>query len=65
MKELEDRVQDHDGKIMAIFEAIRQLMIPPEMGKRKIGLTLRRSKSPMAEKVFGKMMEQRHVKRND
>ena len=34
---LERRYADHDEKIKKIFEAIRQLMIPPEEPKRKIG----------------------------
>ena len=37
LKELEERIQDHDEKIMAIFEAIRQLVTPPETSKRKLG----------------------------
>lgn len=35
---LEKKYDDHDQKIMAIFEAIRRLMTPPpELSKRKIG----------------------------
>lgn len=34
---LERKYADHDEKIKKIFEAIRQLMIPPEEPKRKIG----------------------------
>ena len=34
---LEKKYADHDEKIQKIFEAIRQLMIPPEEPKRKIG----------------------------
>ena len=30
LKELEERLDDHDEQIVAIFEAIRQLMTPPE-----------------------------------
>ncbi len=34
---LERRYADHNEKIKKIFEAIRQLMIPPEEPKRRIG----------------------------
>ena len=45
LKELEDRIQDHDEKIIAIFEAIRQLMAPPETKKRKIGFELKEKRT--------------------
>jgi len=35
--ELEKRVGEHDGEIAALFEAIRQLMQPPQKPKRQIG----------------------------
>jgi hypothetical protein len=34
--ELEERLEGHDEQIVAIFEAIRQLMIPPDPPRRKI-----------------------------
>ncbi|MBU0604919.1 MAG: ORF6N domain-containing protein [Candidatus Omnitrophica bacterium] len=38
LKELEGKIEKHDGEIQAIFEAIRQLMAPPpEPPKPKIG----------------------------
>jgi hypothetical protein len=37
LRELEGRIQDHDEQIVAIFEAIRQLMTPPERERKKIG----------------------------
>ena len=37
LAELERKVASHDGNIRALFEAIRQLMAPPEPKKRKIG----------------------------
>ena len=37
LKELEMRIEKHDDAISAIFEAIRQLMLPPEKPKRRIG----------------------------
>lgn len=35
--ELERRIEAHDEQIVAIFEAIRQLMTPPETERKKIG----------------------------
>jgi hypothetical protein len=35
--ELERKIENHDEEIHAIFEAIRQLMTPPELNKKKIG----------------------------
>jgi hypothetical protein len=37
LKELEQRLEKHDTEIHAIFDAIRQLMTPPDKPKRKIG----------------------------
>jgi len=37
LKELEGKIEKHDEEIVAIFDAIRQLMAPPETPKRKIG----------------------------
>ena len=37
LKELERKTEKHDTEIQAIFEAIRQLMKPPEQLKRRIG----------------------------
>jgi 16S rRNA G527 N7-methylase RsmG len=35
--QLERKIEKHDEEIKAIFNAIRQLMVPPEKTKRKIG----------------------------
>jgi len=37
LAELEKRTTEHDEHIQDIFQAIRQLMMSPETGKRKIG----------------------------
>ena len=37
LRELEGRIQEHDDQIVAIFEAIRQLMTPPETPRKRIG----------------------------
>jgi uncharacterized membrane protein len=41
LAELERKIGTHDEQIQAIFEAIRQLMTPPEPKKRKIGFLVR------------------------
>jgi hypothetical protein len=35
--ELEERLEGHDEQIQSIFDAIRQLMTPPERERKKIG----------------------------
>jgi len=37
LAQLERKIEKHDDEIKAIFNAIRQLMSPPEKTKRKIG----------------------------
>ncbi|MBU1863996.1 MAG: ORF6N domain-containing protein [Candidatus Omnitrophica bacterium] len=41
LSELEHKIEKHDTDIQAIFTAIRQLMMPPEKPKRKIGFVPR------------------------
>ena len=37
LAELEHKMEGHDAKIRSLFEAIRQLMTPPELPRRRIG----------------------------
>jgi phage regulator Rha-like protein len=37
LKELEGRIEKHDYELTSIFQAIRQLMAPPEKPKRRMG----------------------------
>ena len=37
LEELELHLQEHDEQIQVIFEAIRQLMAPPDSPSKKIG----------------------------
>ena len=37
LEEHEQRIEQHDGEIATIFEAIHQLMTPPETSRKKIG----------------------------
>jgi hypothetical protein len=41
LAKLEERLESHDEQIQAIFEAIRQLMSPPERTRKKIGFEVR------------------------
>ena len=50
LAELEKRLQDHDEQILAIFEAIRALMTPPETPRKKIGFILKEPKSGYRKK---------------
>jgi hypothetical protein len=50
LTELEHHLENHDEQIQAIFEAIRQLMAPPDKkGKKKIGFTAKEK-----QKKYGK-----------
>ena len=49
--ELEERLEGHDEQIQSIFEAIRQLMTPPERERKKIGFEVN---EPPARYVRGK-----------
>jgi phage regulator Rha-like protein len=48
--ELEQRIEHHDEEIRAIFEAIRQLMTPPEKPKRQIGFIVEEPKNKYTAK---------------
>lgn len=45
LSELEQRVAGHDEHIQALFEAIRQLMTPPDTPKKRIGFHAEESRS--------------------
>ncbi len=45
LAELEERIEEHDDDIKLIFEAIRQLMEPPEKPPRKIGFEVSEKKA--------------------
>ena len=48
--ELERHLKDHDDQIQAIFEAIQQLVAPPETKKKKIGFTVKEELSKYGKK---------------
>lgn len=45
LSELEGRIQEHDEQIVAIFEAIRQLMTPPETPRKRIGFEVKEKRA--------------------
>lgn len=50
LSELEEHLQDHDQQIEAIFDAIRQLMSPPERSKKRIGFEVKEPKAKYGDK---------------
>ena len=50
LKELEHHIKDHDEKILAIFEAIQQLITLPQDSKKKIGFTTKEAQKAYAKK---------------
>jgi len=44
LREIEARLEDHDESIDAIFEAIQQLMTPPEKPRKRIGFEVKEPK---------------------
>jgi len=49
LEDLERQLKGHDEQIQTIFEAIQQLIAPPEMNNKKIGFTVK-------EKVAGDIL---------
>ena len=49
--ELEANLKDHDEKISLVFDAIRQLMAPPEKSKKKIGFTVKEKQKAYKKKT--------------
>jgi phage regulator Rha-like protein len=50
LQEIEVQLEDHDEKIEAIFEAIRQLMTPPEKPRKPIGFEAKEPKRRYGKK---------------
>jgi hypothetical protein len=46
LSQLERRIEGHDESIRTLFEAIRQLMTPPQAPKRQIGFHVREEAGP-------------------
>ena len=45
LAELEQHLESHDEQIQAVFEAIRQLMAPPEKPRKKIGFVVKEKRA--------------------
>jgi len=52
--ELERHLKDHDQQIQAIFEAIRQLMAPPEKPRKKIGFEVKEGRAKYGKRAKSK-----------
>ena len=50
LAELEERIEEHDDDIKMIFEAMRQLMEPPENPPRKIGFEVSEKKASYSDR---------------
>jgi ORF6N domain len=46
LADLEQRIENHDENIRSLFEAIRQLMTPPEAPRREIGFHVKEDSMP-------------------
>ena len=51
LADLEKRFESHDEQIQAIFEAIRQLMAPPDKKVKKIGFTVKEKQKIYARRT--------------
>ena len=51
LDQIEKHIAEHDEQITAIFEAMRQLMIPPDTPKKKIGFEVKEPKTPYGKRA--------------
>jgi hypothetical protein len=51
IRELENHILDHDEQIYSIFEAIRQLMAPPDKEVKKIGFTVKEKQAVCSKRA--------------
>jgi hypothetical protein len=51
LSDLERKFGDYDEQIQAIFEAIRQLMAPPDKKKKKIGYTVKEKQKAYSKRA--------------
>jgi hypothetical protein len=59
LSDLERKMGNHDEQIQAIFEAIRQLMAPPDTRTKKIGFTVKEK-----QKKYGKRGKKKSTLKN-
>jgi len=53
LAELEQHLESHDEQIQAVFETIRQLMMPPEKPRKKIGFVVKEKKAAYGKRTKG------------
>jgi regulator of replication initiation timing len=58
LSDLEQRIEGHDEQIQAIFEAIRQLMLPADKPRKKIGYTVKEKQKAYEKRVKKKKPSQ-------
>jgi len=51
LNELERKIEKHDESIEAIFEAIRQLMTPPEKSRKRIGFDIKEPRAAYDKRI--------------
>ena len=57
LREIESRLEDHDESIDAIFEAIQQLMRPPEKPRKRIGFEVKEGRAKYGKRTGKKQPE--------
>ncbi len=51
LSELERKIESHDESIQTIFEAIRQLMTPPEKPRKRIGFVIKKVRAAYGKRT--------------
>ena len=51
LRQLERKIEKHDESIEAIFEAIRQLMTPPEKPRKRIGFDIKERRAAYGKRA--------------
>jgi septation ring formation regulator EzrA len=54
LREIEARLEDHDESIDAIFEAIQQLLKPPEKPRKRIGFEVKEGRAAYGKRAAGR-----------
>ena len=60
LEEIEAQLKDHNESIEAIFEAIRQLMLPPEKSRKKIGFEVKEATATYSKRTKKKKSKVRY-----
>jgi hypothetical protein len=60
LQEIEAQLKDHNESIEAIFEAIRQLMLPPEKSRKKIGFEVKETAATYSKQTKKKKSKVRN-----